>query len=156
MKKVIFISSAGGHLSELLQLESLFEMYDSIIITEKTKMIKTLQTKYPNRFYTLVYGTKKKLFTYLFKFSYNCVKSLYYYIKFKPDVIVTTGTHTAVPLCFIAHFLRKKVIYIETFANSKTKTQTGKMLYSIADLFLVQWEEMLELYPNAEYKGGLF
>ena len=51
---------------------------------------------------------------------------------------------------------KKKVIYIETFANSKTPTQAGKMIYPIADLFIVQWESMLEIYPNAVYGGWIF
>ena len=49
----------------------------------------------------------------------------------------------------------QKVIFIETFANITTKTLSGKLVYPIADLFLVQWEEMLELYPKAKYRGGL-
>ncbi|MFQ7173025.1 MAG: hypothetical protein ACLRQF_13715 [Thomasclavelia ramosa] len=46
-------------------------------------------------------------------------------------------------------------MFIETFANITTKTLSGKLVYPIADLFLVQWEEMLELYPKAKYRGGL-
>ena len=37
MKKVLFISSTGGHLNELLQLKSIMNKYDSYLITEKTK-----------------------------------------------------------------------------------------------------------------------
>ena len=40
MKKVLFISSTGGHFSELLQLKPLFEKYDSYIITEKDETSK--------------------------------------------------------------------------------------------------------------------
>jgi len=29
-------------------------------------------------------------------------------------------------------------------------------MYKIADLFLVQWEEMLEVFPKATYSGGIF
>ena len=36
-KKVLFISSTGGHLSEMLRLSPMFEKYDYHIITEKTK-----------------------------------------------------------------------------------------------------------------------
>ena len=36
-KKVLFISSTGGHLNELLQLKPLFEKYEYHIITEKDK-----------------------------------------------------------------------------------------------------------------------
>ena len=37
MKKVLFISSTGGHLNELMQLKPLFNKYDYHIITEKDK-----------------------------------------------------------------------------------------------------------------------
>ena len=59
-------------------------------------------------------------------------------------------------MCYIAHFLKKKVVFIETFANSKTPTQAGRLVYPIADLFVVQWESMLEHYPNAVYGGWIF
>ena len=66
MKKVLFISSTGGHLNELLKLSPLFEKYDSYIITEKTKSNIKLKDKY--RMHYLVYGTKSHIISYLFKF----------------------------------------------------------------------------------------
>lgn len=155
MKKVLFISSTGGHLNELLQLKPLIKKYDSYIITEKTKSNLSLKDKFDNVYY-LVYGTKKNLFTYFFKFGFNIIKSLYYFLKIRPSVIVTTGTHTAVPMCYIAKLFRSKVIFIETFANSKTKTVAGKLVYPIADTFVVQWESMLELYPKAVFGGWIY
>ena len=157
MKKVLFISSTGGHLTELLQLEPLFKRYDFHIVTEKTDANESLKNTYGNdKVDYLVYGTRSHIVSYLFKFGYNCIKSLYLYFKIKPDVIITTGTHTAVPMCKIAHTFHKKVIWIETFANAKTPTKAGQMIYPIANLFIVQWESMLEVYPNAVYKGWIF
>ena len=46
MKKILFISSTGGHLTELLQLSPLFSEYDYHIITEKTKSNMNLYNKY--------------------------------------------------------------------------------------------------------------
>ena len=37
-KKVLFISSTGGHFNELQQLRPLFEKYNYHIITEKDKI----------------------------------------------------------------------------------------------------------------------
>jgi len=154
-KKVIFISSTGGHLNELLQLKPLIEEFDSYLITEKTKSNISLKNKFSNVYY-LVYGTKKNIFKYLFVFGFNILKSLYLFIKIRPSVVVTTGTHTAVPMCYIAKLFRSKVIFIETFANSKTKTVAGKLVYPIADTFIVQWESMLELYPKAIFGGWIY
>lgn len=155
MKRVLFIASTGGHLSELFQLKPLFEKYKSYLITEKTKSTKSLAKKFKRVNY-LVYGTKDHLFSYIFKFSYNCIKSLVLYIKIRPKVIVTTGTHTAIPICYIGKLFGSKIIFIETFANSKSKTLSGKVIYPIADKFIVQWESMLELYPKAIYGGWIY
>jgi len=156
MKKILFIASTGGHFSELMQLSSMFKKYNYHIITEKTKTNANLKDKYPGRVNFLVYGTKDHLFSYIFKFAINCFKSIFLYMKIRPKVIITTGTHTAVPICYIGKLCGSKIIFIETFANSKTKTLSGKLVYPIADLFLVQWKEMLDLYPKAIYKGGIY
>ena len=155
-KKVLFISSTGGHFNELLQLKPLFEQYNYHIITEKDEMTKCYKEQYKDKISYLLYGTRAHLFKYIFQLFLNCILSLIYFIKYRPDCIVTTGTHTAGPICLIAKIFRKKIIYIETFANKNTKTETGKILYKFADVFIVQWEEMLELYPNAVLGGSIY
>ncbi|MBQ1476995.1 MAG: polysaccharide biosynthesis protein [Erysipelotrichaceae bacterium] len=155
MKKVMFISSGGGHLEELLQLESLFSRCEYSLITEKTATTLYLKEKYPNTSY-LVYGTKDHLLPYLFIFPFNILKSFFLFLKYRPDAVVTTGTHTAVPMCYIAHLFHKKVVFIETMANAHKPTKAGKMVYKIADKFIVQWESMKEVYPDSEYWGSVY
>lgn len=159
MKKVLFISSTGGHLEELTQLKDMFKKYDYYIVTEKTKSNLKLKEKYPQRVSFLVYGSYTTFFkkiTYPFKLLINCFLSLFIFIKIRPKYIVSTGAHTAGPMCCIGKLFGSKIIFIETFANSKTKSRTGRLVYKFADLFIVQWEEMLELYPNAVYGGWIF
>ena len=156
MKKVLFISSTGGHLNELLQLKPLFEKYDYHIITEKDKSTMPLKDIYGNKINYLLYGTRKKLFKYFFVFIFNFFKSLFLYIKIRPKFIISTGAHTAVPISYIGKLFGSKIIFIETFANINTKTLTGKLIYPISNLFIVQWEEMLKLYPKAIYGGSIY
>ena len=155
-KKVLFISSTGGHLSELLQLKPLFEKYEFNIITEKDKANINLKKEYGEKLFFLPYGTRSKLFTYVFKYFYLCLKTIYLYFRIRPKVIVTTGTHTAGPMCIIGKIFGSKIVYIETFANTNKKTATGRLIYPIADLFIVQWEEMLKIYPKAVYGGRIY
>lgn len=155
-KKVLFISSTGGHLSEMMMLNSLFKKYDYHIITEKTKSTIGLKDKYKDKINYMVYGTKDHPFSYPFKLLINSFKSVYYYFKIRPDFIVTTGVHTAGPMCLIGKIFGSKVIYIETFANIHSKTKTGGIVYKFADLFIVQWESMKEVYPNATYGGWIY
>ena len=154
--KVMFISSTGGHLSELLQLQPMFSKYDYQLITEKTDSTIGLKNTYQNRVHYLIFGTKDHLFSYLFKFSANIIKSFYYFIIYQPDYIVTTGTHTAVPMCYIGKFFGSRIVFIETFANRTTRTLAGRLVYPIADNFIVQWEDMCKLYPDAIFGGWIY
>lgn len=156
MKKVMFISSMGGHLSELMQLKSIFKDYDYKIVTEKHKSTNSLKARYKSKIDYLAEGNKDHLLRYIFVLPYNLIKSFFLFLKFKPDVVVTTGAHTCVAMCYIAKLFRKKVIYIESFANIETKTLTGRLIYPIADIFVVQWESMLNLYPKAVCEGWIF
>lgn len=156
MKKVLFISSTGGHLSELLQLSPLFSKYDSYIITEYDESTKNLKDKYKDKMFYLLYGTRSNLFAYFFQFTFNCIKSLYLYFKIRPKYIITTGTHTAVPMCYIGKLFRSKIIFIETYANRTQGTLAGKMVYPISNLFIVQWEEMLKVYKKAVLGGSIY
>ncbi|MFD2624928.1 PssD/Cps14F family polysaccharide biosynthesis glycosyltransferase [Salibacterium salarium] len=153
-KKVLFISSVGGHLTQLMQLKPLFEKYDYYLVTEKTIVTKDMAKEHPMSF--LVYGARNYPLSYLFKFSYNVLKSLGIFLKKRPDVVVTTGVHTSVPMCYIAKLFRKKVVFIESFAKTSSPTLSGKLVYPIADLFVVQWETMLEHYPKAVHGGSIY
>lgn len=155
-KKVLFISSTGGHFNELMQLKPMFEKYDYHIITEKDKTNKDLVQQYEKKIYFLPYGTRSKIFSYIIKYFYLCMKTVFLYLKLRPKYIVTTGTHTAGPMCYLGKLFGSKIIYIETFANNNTKTVTGRLIYPIADLFIVQWKEMLKLYPKAVYGGSIY
>ena len=156
MKKVMFISSTGGHLTQLLQLKELFKEYEYVLITEKTDVTKSMKSKYNMSFFP--YGSRNQKLLYPFILLINCFMSLFYLIKYNPDVIVTTGANTAAAMCCLGKIFRKKVIYIESFAKNNSPTVTGKMIYKLHayTTFVVQWENMLKYYPKAECWGWIY
>lgn len=154
--KTLFISSTGGHFNELMQLKPIMEKTNYQIVTEKTKQNQNLKQEYGKKMHFLLYGTKKTKFKYIWILLANCFISLYYYLKYRPHVVITTGTHTAGPMCCIARLLGSKVIYIETFANRESKTSAGRLLYYVANSFIVQWEGMKKLYPKAKFFGSIY
>lgn len=159
MKRVLFLSSTGGHLTELLQLSPLFDKYNSFIMTEKTKNNLSLKEKFGKKLFFMIPGTYTGLVNklkYPFLLGMNTIISLLIFLKIKPDCVVTTGSHNAVPMCYIAHAFKKKIIFIETFAAVEQPTKAGKMVYKIADHFVVQWENMTEFYPKSEFGGWIF
>ena len=153
-KRVMFICSVGGHLTQMLQMKNIFNDYNYVLVTEDTDVTKDLKEKYNTEY--LIYGSRKYLFKYLFIFTFNILKSIYLFFKYRPTTIITTGTHTAVPMCYLGWLFRRKVIYIESFSKRTTPTMAGKLVYPIATTFIVQWESMLKVYPKAKYLGGLY
>ena len=148
-KKCLFVSSQGGHLNELLKLKDTINNYNSLLVTEKCNNNLEYKTKY-------LMATTRYQLSYVYGIFYNFFKSLNIFLDFNPDVIISTGSHTAIPLCFIGYLFSKKIIYIESYANISTKSLAGRIVYNFADVFIVQWEDMLKLYPNAIYIGGLY
>lgn len=150
--KVLFCSSAGGHYTELMQLNSLIIKYNGVVITEKTSI--SLAAKVPTEY--VLYSSKNEGWVYAFKYIYVWLVSLVYFIKYRPKAIISTGVHSTIPLCIYGRLFRRKVIYIETIANLRTPSMTGKIMYRIATDFYVQWEELLEVYPKAKFGGVIF
>lgn len=152
MKKICFIASTGGHFEQLMMMKDLMQKYDSFIVTERTDY-NALNNK--EKVYYLMQVNRSEI-TFIFKMIYNFFATLKIFLKENPDFVISTGALATIPMCLIAKLFRKKVIFIESFAKINSPTLTGKLIYKFADQFYVQWEEMLEFYPNAIYKGGIY
>ena len=140
--KICLISSSGGHFEQLLMLRKLENDSNKLfIVTEKTKYNKkNKKIKY------FVKQVNRKELLFIPKMILIFFKSLYITIKERPNVIISTGVLAAIPMLFLGHLFRKKVIYIESFAKISSPTMTGKMVYKKkwANQFYVQWPKMLE------------
>src|SRR5690554_6425703 len=147
-KNIILISSSGGHYEQLLKLKELEIDYNLIWCTERTRYQVKSDHKFPS--------IKLKSIFFPFKLLGAFLKSMYLIIKYKPMAIVSTGALVAIPISMTAKLFRKKVVFIETFARVKEGTRTGKFMYKRADLFIVQWENLKEIYPDAIYGGSLY
>lgn len=146
--KICLVSSSGGHFEQLRMLKMLGVEYDIFFVTEKTDY------KIEADFYLPQTGSNDKKF--VIKMAKNIILSLKIWIKEKPDVVITTGTVVAIPLALLAKVLRKKLIYIETYARVSDGTKAGRLMYKFADLFIVQWESLLKIYPKAVYGGSIY
>ena len=152
MKKICFAASSGGHFEQLLMLRPLMDKYDSFILTEKTGYSVLSDDR---RVYYLSQANRREK-TWLLTMVKNAFQTLGIFLKERPDAVICTGVLATVPMCLLCKLFRKKVIYIESFAKVTSPTETGKLMHKLADRFYVQWESMLEIYPNAIYKGGIY
>jgi UDP-N-acetylglucosamine:LPS N-acetylglucosamine transferase len=144
------VCSAGGHLTELIQLKEVYEQYDHFFITLKRQ--DTIDLAKKEKVYFISDPERNPI-----KFIANLFQSFWILIKEKPNIILSTGAGMAIPVCYIGKIFRSKIIFIESFCRIKEPSLTGKIIYPIADLFLVQWREQLKKYGNkAIYSGSVF
>jgi beta-1,4-N-acetylglucosaminyltransferase len=146
-KKIGIICSPGGHFTEVLQLWEAFEGHPTFLVTYKEKATMDRGNTY--------YMTN--LARSPFALIAGILKMLVIFLKEKPDILFSTGSEIAVPSFYFGKFLfRTKLIYLECSAQVYKPSLTGKWVYPITDLFLVQWEPLLRQYgPKAKYAGGL-
>lgn len=140
------VCSAGGHLTEaLMAIEGVAA--DVFIVTYfLPHLAKSLSGR--NVYY--ITNPHKNPFKYLVNF----IQALTIYVKKRPKCILSTGSGMTVGLCLIGKLFGSKIIYVETGARIHTPSLTGKLMYHVSDLFIVQWEPLLKHFPRATY-GGL-
>lgn len=150
--KICFICNTGGHLEQIKQLFMVADRYEHYYVIPSSKSTKYFKDK---KYLVNSFSRSNKL---LFPFEFICtsILQLIIYLLERPNVVITTGAGVAYPTCRIAKFFGSKVIYIESFARMKSLNKTGKMLYPFADLFVVQWKELLTVVPKAVYGGWIY
>jgi UDP-N-acetylglucosamine:LPS N-acetylglucosamine transferase len=74
----------------------------------------------------------------------------------KPKVVISTGAEIAIPVFYMAKLLKIKTIFIESWCRVFEPSTTGKSIYPIADIFFVQWKQLLKKYgKKAKYEGAV-
>lgn len=148
--KVCLVGSSGGHLTHLYMLKPFWESKDHFWVTfdkEDAKSILNGEKMYP-----CYYPTNRSIKALIIN-SFLAWKVLR---KEKPDLIISAGAAVAVPFFYIGKLFGAKLIFIEIFDRIDKGTLTGKMVYPIADKFIVQWEEQKQVYKKAINLGSIF
>ncbi len=152
--RVLLPSSAGGHLTEIFQLKRLLEATDCLIVTEDLPLTRQLLQGRASRFVRPNGRNRDWLFWK--NFILNWFLAVPILLQFRPHAIVTTGSHTAIPFCYLGKLMGCKIIYILSFCRIDSKAAAATAVYPISDLFFVQWEQMRAAYPKSTYVGPLF
>ena len=145
--KIGLICSNGGHLTQLLYLLEAFEGHDIFFVTYESQRTKAL----PHRKYLLDnIGTNPIIM------ASALLNIARVFLKERPEAIVSTGSEIAIPAFYIAKLMGIQTIFIESWSRAATRSGTGKIVYPVSDIFLVQWPDLLLLYGSkAKYVGAV-
>lgn len=156
MMKIGIVCSAGGHLVQSLICLDAFKNHDIFLVTYNSPTLVNFQNGNISLIYFIKYlgDNLCEVFLALFIALFTFIKI---FLKERPDVIFSTGSEIALPAFLVAKFLfRAKLIYLESLTRVSAPSLTGKILYYVSDLFLVQSELLLEKFGRrAKFKGSL-
>jgi UDP-N-acetylglucosamine:LPS N-acetylglucosamine transferase len=147
MKKVLAIASGGGHWKQLMLLKPAFE-------SQNTKYITTIaglpeQNGISQSAIVCDSNKNEKI-----RAIYSFLQLIYIFVRFWPDVVITTGAAPGfLGLCLGKIFL-KKTIWIDSVANAEELSLCGKLSTKFADIVLTQWELLAD--KSIRYEGSVF
>ena len=148
--KVCLVGSSGGHLTHLYMLKPFWQDKERFWVTFKKEDANSILEG--EQVYHCYYPTNRSLKALLIntRLAWKVLR------KERPDVIVSSGAAVAVPFFYLGKLFGMKTIYIEVFDRIDKPTMTGKMVYPVTDRFIVQWEEMKQVYKKAINLGSIF
>ena len=145
--KICIACSAGGHLTEMLQLKDFYSKYPRFFVSFKREDSAEILKNEKTYFIT---DPKRNLFKLI-----QCIfQSFFIMIKERPRITISNGAGVGVVVCYMAKLVGSKIIFIEGFSRIEEPSFAGKLVYPISNLFIVQWEELLKKYgKKATYCG---
>ncbi len=157
--RLLIVLGSGGHTKEMIRLVDLLGPgyeYCYIVAADDDLSLQKIKLSGPVCRVMRPRWKNTGLLLSGLRTLWSSLQSLWALVRLHPRAIVSTGPGVAVPASILSRLLGIKVIYIETGSRIFSLSASGRIMYRIADLFFVQWPELLPLCPKAVYAGRLF
>lgn len=146
---VLLVGSSGGHLAQLISLESWWRERDRHWVTFPTADARDLLDG--EQVDWCYHPTTRSL--------KNLVRNLWLAVRVmrrvRPDLVVSTGAAVALPFFLVARLQGARTAYIEVFDRMDSLTLTARLCRPFTDLLCAQWEEQRRFMPDSEVIGRL-
>jgi len=138
-RRTALVASAGGHRAELDRALAGIVFGDAFRVTYRHphRSADDLPVRH------LVHPRRSPLRTLA-----NALQALWLVLRERPRLVVSTGADVAVPFLWWAKLCGARIVFVET-GGSLAPSLSGRLVYPIADLFVVQWPQQLARYPRA-------
>lgn len=156
--RLMIVLGSGGHTKEMIRLVDLLGSdYEYCYLVCADDELSPQKIKTPGAVYGVIRPRLLNIgvLTIGLRTLWSAGQAFVALCRTRPHAIISAGPGIAVPACVLAKFLGIKVIYIETGSRVFALSTSGKILSHFADLFIVQWPELLSACPAAVYAGRL-
>ncbi len=146
---ILLACSAGGHLSEMRQLEKWYSAHPHAFVTFRRPDTESL--------------AKNETVFFIERPGRNILRTLQSFVhafflirEKKPRMVISTGADVTVPVCFWAKMHGIPILFIESFCRTQHASLSGKIISRFADRVIYQWPELKKDYPSGIYAGSIF
>lgn len=146
-QKVLAVSSGGGHWIQLLRLRPILEHYETVYSTVDQHYKTTLNDE---PFTTI----RDSSFSNLSSIIPSALSALKLVLKIRPDLIISTGAAPGALALAIGKLMGITTVWIDSIANSRRISASGKMVRFFSDLRFSQWPKVAKK-ENCSYIGNL-
>lgn len=146
---VMMVTTQGGHLAQLLALQTWWARYDRLWVAPPTADVDDKLAG--ERVVHSYYPTTRNAWNAVRNFAL-AVRIL---LRERPALVVSAGAGVAVPFFLVAWVLRIPTVFIEVYDRIDSATMTGRLCGPFTTRRFVQWESQTECYPDAEVVGPL-
>lgn len=150
MARVLLVSSAGGHLSQLMELKPWWSHHERQWVTfdlpdarSKLQGEETIAAHHPT--------TRS-----LANLARNFILARKVLARFQPDVVISTGAAVAFPFFVLGRAAGIPCVYLEVYDRIDSRTLTGRLCRPLASRFLTQWPEQCDLYRGSTLIGPVY
>jgi len=144
-KRILAVSSGGGHWVELIRIAQAFEGYDVAFAT----VARTYRNGAGSaRFYTFRDVTRWDKWRWVQTIS----KLIWILLCERPDVVVSTGALPGYFSLRLARWFGARTIWLDSIANVEELSMSGQKIGKYADLWLTQWPHLAK--PNGPFYRG--
>jgi len=157
--KLLIVLGSGGHTKEMIRLVDLLgQKYQYAYLVAADDELSVQKIRVPGPVFKVIRPRWKHtpLALAVLRTAWSGLQALWALLRVRPRAVISAGPGPAVPASLLAKLLGIKVVFIETGSRIFALSASGRILYRVADLFFVQWPELLPLCPKGLYVGRLF
>lgn len=134
-KKIMLVSSSGGHWVQLNRLLPAFDGHELIFVTTEAKYKETIKE---SKFLIVPDASRWNKF----RVVYLALVMLLHVLIVRPDVVISTGAAPGFFAIFFGKKLGAKTIWLDSIANVEKLSMSGQKAEKYSDLWLTQWEHL--------------
>jgi len=147
-QKILAVSSAGGHWTQLMLISEAFLDSDlTYMTTSMNPQLNSLPANSP------VIKVMQANLSQKGRILILAIQVLVKVVFLRPDIVISTGAAPGFFAIFYGKCLGAKTIWLDSISNYETTTLSGQKAKPYCDKFLVQWPHLAD--EKASYWGNI-